>query len=85
MANIQVIDQFLQKVQGLHEVEYGDFRRKLGLYINRMEQGLGYPNGEARALIAEMRQIVIYNPKPEIDWVREETIEIANKLKKVVH
>ncbi len=78
------ISKFRHYVKDLHEIEYGDFKRKLSLYILRLEQGLpksdAQTNSQSRRIISAMREIAIYNPQADIDTVREEILDLANQL-----
>lgn len=77
-ANSSMIREFIKKVESLHEVEYGDFKRKVGQYVNRLEQRLSGP--EARSIIERIRHVVVYDPPNDILVAREETLQLAEQL-----
>jgi hypothetical protein len=72
------VSEFIKRVESLYEVEYGDFKRKVGLYINRLEQEFRDP--QSRQIIQEMRQHVLYSPTADIETAREKTLQLARKL-----
>jgi hypothetical protein len=72
------VSEFIKRVENLYEVEYGDFKRKVGLYINRLEQDFKDP--QSRQVIQEMRQVVLYGNHPDIETAREKTLQLARKL-----
>lgn len=72
------VSEFIKRVENLYEVEYGDFKRKVGHYINRLEQGLTDP--ASRAILNEMRYHVLFSPIADIEVAREKTLQLARKL-----
>lgn len=77
-SNSSMIQEFIKKVESLHEVEYGDFKRKVGNYVNRLEQRLTDPH--ARSIIERIRHVVVYDPPNDILVAREETLQLAEQL-----
>ena len=80
----EVVEKFEQQVQWLHEVEYGDFKRKLSLYILRLQQGLQSNRPKVVELIESMRDTVIYNPVGDIEITRAKVLDTVEKLKPLV-
>lgn len=78
MAVKDRINEFIRRVENLYEVEYGDFKRKLGHYINRLEQEV--TDAESRRIIHEMRHQIVYNPLGDIEVAREKAIKYATDL-----
>lgn len=76
--NSSPVQEFILKVESLHEVEYGDFKRKVGQYLNRLEQRLS--DTESRNIIARIRHIVVYDSPDDISIAREEAISLAQQL-----
>ncbi|MCB0357146.1 MAG: hypothetical protein KDD40_09070 [Bdellovibrionales bacterium] len=75
------LDKFENYLTHLHEVEYGDFKRKLSLYILRLEQAYGAnANIQVKKLFNEMREKAIYNPTGNIEITRVEIMDLAKKL-----
>lgn len=72
------VSEFIKRVENLYEVEYGDFKRKVGLYINRLEQS--FSDQASRQIILEMRQNVLFNTLGDIEVAREKTLQLARKL-----
>lgn len=66
---IQAIKQFGEKVQWLNEFEYGDFKRKLGLYINQLGTQLG-PDPQSQGIVDELRDRVVYRPDGDMEATR---------------
>lgn len=76
------VQQFLKQVEWLHEPEYGDFKRKVGLYLSRLEQALGAKalTPSKRAVFAEIRDFVIYQPSGDVETTRAKVISLVKKL-----
>lgn len=76
------VNDFIEKIEWIHEVEAGDFRRKLGLYLLRLEQKV--PAGEQtpafKKMAASIRQNYIYCPSDDLEKNREEILELARKF-----
>ena len=75
------LKQFIDQIRWLYEPEYGDFKRKVGLYIERLEQA--HPtlaSGAAKRVIANMKSTVIYNPNGNIEVTRRQVIQMAHEL-----
>jgi len=79
-----LVDSFYKQIQNLHEVEYGDFKRKLSLYLLRLEQGLTPTSPEVQTLINEMREFVIYSPDGNIENARAEVLDTSEKIRDLV-
>lgn len=77
--NQQAIVKFVNLLENLHEVEYGDFKRKLSLYILRLEQGYG-SSPMVKQVVKKMRDRVIYDPDGNIENTRAEVLEIVKEL-----
>ena len=75
------VEAFIHKVEWLHEIEYGDFKRKLSLYIRRLEEDLSGQNLLVQKIIAEIRDRVIYNPASDIEGSRLLTLNLAERIR----
>ncbi|MGZ3723904.1 MAG: hypothetical protein ACXVA9_13265 [Bdellovibrionales bacterium] len=81
MKEQEAVKQFIDQVRWLYEPEYGDFKRKLGLYIERLEEAhpeLG--TGDAQKVMANMRSAVVYNPNGDMELTRRQVIQMAHEL-----
>lgn len=78
------IDKFKQYLNQLHEIEYGDFKRKLSLYIMRLEESLPSDDILSKRVIATMRERIIYSPKADIDIdvAKMEVLDLVKRLEK---
>jgi hypothetical protein len=76
------INKFKQYVIQLHEIEYGDFKRKLSLYILRLEESLSANDNLAMRVVATMRDRIIYNPRPDMD-IDVAKLEVLDLLKRL--
>ncbi|MCB0365887.1 MAG: hypothetical protein H6624_07130 [Bdellovibrionaceae bacterium] len=81
MNKRELVEQFLNNTSGLNEVDYGDFKRKVGLYLMRLEEGLGASSPDVQLLCDEIRRIVVYQPSGNIRQTRQRTLELADKLR----
>ena len=79
---MNAVAEFEAKVSGLYEAEYGDFKRKLGLYITRLEQDLGQQlNQSSRAQIDQLKHQLIYSPETtNIEQARSLALQMAKAL-----
>ena len=81
MKEQEAVKQFIDQVRWLYEPEYGDFKRKLGLYIERLEEA--HPellHGETKQVMANIKSTVIYNPNGDIELTRRQVIQMAHEL-----
>ena len=81
MNDQEAVRQFIEQVRWLYEPEYGDFKRKLGLYIQRLEEA--HPQlktGPAKKVLEEIRTVVVYNPNGDIEATRREVLKRAQEL-----
>ncbi len=81
MKEQQALKQFIDQVQWLYEPEYGDFKRKLGLYIKRLvETNPALATGEAAKIIESIKTQVVYSPNGDIESTRREILKLATQL-----
>lgn len=80
MSEKQTVKEFYDKVNWLNEIEYGDFKRKVGLYLNRLEENLKLQNPEAQQIMQKLKDVVVYNPEGEIEPTRIKALELSQKL-----
>ena len=81
MKEQEAVRKFIDQVRWLYEPEFGDFKRKLGLYIERLEET--HPDlakGHAKSVMETMKSAVIYNPNGDIESTRREVIQMATEL-----
>lgn len=72
------VQQFIDQVRWLYEPEFGDFKRKLGLYIQRLEEA--HPSFKGGKVLENMKTTVVYNPNGDIEATRREVIQLAAEL-----
>lgn len=81
MKEQEAIKKFIDQVRWLYEPEYGDFKRKVGLYIERLEESYSHTDfGEASKVLANMKSTVVYNPNGDIETTRRQVIQMAHEL-----
>ena len=82
IQSIKSVEQFVQRLEKLTDVEYGDFKRKVGFYITELEKSLGKKITPAKKdVLSRLRLLVVYNnPTPDVEVVREEAIQLARRL-----
>ena len=72
---------FVDKVQRLHEIEHGDFKRKVGQYLSSFESSLNEADRRSHAdFFGEVRARVIYSPDGNIDQTRRWLIRRVTKI-----
>ena len=77
----QIYEDFIDKVQYLHEPEYGDFKRKLGNYIARLARDVDPKDTAAKRALADLKTQIIYRPTGNVEEARRLAIETASRLK----
>ena len=77
----EVLHGFIDKVRWVHEVDYGDFKRKVGLYLFRLESQFS-ADEKARVadLLLQMRMDIVFNPKGDVNSARIRTLELAEQI-----
>lgn len=82
MKEQEAVLKFIDQVRWLYEPEYGDFKRKVGLYIERLEESLppDAATGTGQQVLANMRTTVVFNPNGDIESTRRQVIELAAQL-----
>ncbi len=85
MAQADKIDEFIHRIKFLYEPEYGDFKRKVGLYLDRLQQEIGPKAREPRVRdsFEQIKTLIIYQPKDNVEAARQETLSWAKQLKAV--
>lgn len=81
MQEQEAVKKFIDQVRWLYEPEYGDFKRKVGLYIERLEESHpGLATKQARQVFENMKSTVIYNSNGDIESTRRQVIQMAHEL-----
>lgn len=81
MQEQEAVKQFIDQVRWLYEPEFGDFKRKVGLYIQRLEEANpALAKGTGKELLADMKKKVIYSPSGDIEGTRRDVIQLAHQL-----
>ncbi len=76
------IKQFVEILQNLYEPEYGDFKRKIGLYLTRLEESRPeVRTGTNKKLIDQLRTEVVFDPNGDIELTRHKALDLARQLK----
>ncbi len=81
MNDQEAVRRFIDQVRWLYEPEFGDFKRKVGLYIQRLEEANpSLKSASAQKVIAEMKTTVIFNPNGDIENTRRQVLQMAQGL-----
>ena len=80
LSKNDIVKDYIKKVSGLYEVDYGDFKRKLGAYTNILETSLGSSQPEAKKVIEQIREQAIYNSVPPVENAKDLVINLVSKL-----
>lgn len=81
MTEHEALKNFIEQIRWLQEPEFGDFKRKVGLYIQRLlESTPALQRGAAGKAISEIKMEVIYNPNGDMESTRRRVLEIAEKV-----
>jgi len=77
----EALKNFIDQVRWLYEAEYGDFKRKVGLYLERLEQTLPESSqGRTKPVIEEIKSKVIFSPSGDIESTRRQIIQKMHEL-----
>ncbi len=77
----EALKTFIEQIRWLYEAEFGDFKRKVGLYLERLEQTHPqFSQGRAKEVIEEIRSKVIYSPSGDIEATRRQIIQKMHEL-----
>ncbi len=71
-------DEFIKQVNELYEVDIGDFKRKLILYLTRLEESL--ENSSLQPQFDEIRMLITCNNTREINELREQVLESIKQI-----
>ena len=81
-----ILDQYIEKIDNLVEVDYGDFKRKIGQYIISIEEALhNQRSPEVHKTLADLRRTILYKTDAEVESSRDIALEKLTYLKKVIH
>ena len=81
MREQEAVKKFIDQVRWLYEPEYGDFKRKVGLYIERLEEAHPeFTSDDSKQVFANMKSTVIFNPNGDIELTRRQVIQMAHAL-----
>jgi hypothetical protein len=81
MSDQEALRQFIDQVRWLYEPEFGDFKRKVGLYIQRLEEANpSLKSGRAKEVLKDMRTTVVYTPNGDIEATRRQLLKMAQEL-----
>lgn len=80
-AEQQVLLKFIDQVRWLYEPEYGDFKRKVGLYIQRLEESApALKKGANGKVLANMKSAAVFDPNGDIESTRRKILQLAHEL-----
>lgn len=81
MEKHQKLEAFRGQVSQLIEKDYGDWKRKVGLYLIRLKDETGSARGGDFAKgLAEIESVVVYSPNFDIESTRAKVDEICRRL-----
>lgn len=81
----ELINSYIEKIDELVEVDYGDFKRKLGQYIISIEEVLhNQRSPEVPKTIADLRRKTLYQTDADVEACRDLALEKLTHLKKVI-
>jgi len=81
MSNQDAIYEFADKVRWLHEPEFGDFKRKVTLYINRLAMSLSQ-DPQALRVLQNMRDEVLYHSPGDVEAARAQLLLMVQNLRR---
>jgi len=77
----QSVAKFIEQIKWLYEPEYGDFKRKVGLYIERLEESNPqWKKGTQGKILETMKTAVLFDPNGDIESTRRKVLQLAHEL-----
>ena len=81
----RMIDTYYDKIDALVEVDYGDFKRKAGHYLIRLQDSLSTKQNPAiRQTITDLRMQIVHSPKQDVEATREKLLAGLDLLRKFI-
>ena len=78
---IDTLHKFIDQIRWLYEPEYGDFKRKVGLYIQRLEEAHpALTKGSSQKILDTMKTAVLFDPNGDIESTRRKILQLAHEL-----
>ena len=81
MNDKAAIMELCEKVRWLQEPEFGDFKRKIGLYLDQTREGLESSDKAFKKSLDELKYQVVYAPNGDMEATRA---LVVSKLKSLV-
>lgn len=73
--------KFIEQIKWLYEPEYGDFKRKVGLYIQRLEEANpALKKGAQGRVLDAMKTAVLFDANGDIESTRRKILQLAQEL-----
>jgi hypothetical protein len=80
--DLRVVDQCYEKVDGLVEVDYGDFKRKVGSYLTRLQDSLATRSESyVKQSLSQIREKVMFSQKQNVEASRNEVLKVLEDLR----
>jgi hypothetical protein len=76
----EAIVVFIKTLQGLYEKDFGDFKRKVSLYLDQLAGDLRDAPIEAKRLLVRMKDYVVYDADLKIESTRARLIRDAQEI-----
>ena len=88
MTKVSLIEDFKNRVLDLQEVDIGDFRRRLSLYIDRLGEDLetaesageslppAFSANKKEELLLKMKNIALYENLSDMEEIREKVLNL---------
>ena len=81
MTEQDAVKNFINQVEWLHEAEYGDFKRKVSLYLHRLHDSLkGHLSPEQEQIVQSVKHQLLYKTSGDIEETRRRVIDEIEKL-----
>lgn len=86
LADDQLITVFESKLENMHEAEFGDFKRKVALYADRLFHSLS-PSVQTKTLdhFEQLKNILVYSPNGDAVITRQQVLTVIENLRKEVN
>lgn len=77
MSTEDAVTEFKNHIRWLYEPEFGDFKRKVSLYLERLQQAAP---AVSKNTVEKIRETALYNPNGDIESTRRQILELSERL-----
>lgn len=81
----QAINQFIERVNYLHDSNFGDFKRKLDVALTRLWHSLGHNSKAVDQLLYDVKKKVVFSTGMDVEEARHLALDAAETIRAKLH